>query len=192
MVIAVIPQTQSPQSSSSTPFDDDDGSNSSVASISVVSIDIMDAALRSLLDPSNGYNMKYGRPALRAYRSFIYPKNQQQDDNEQLPEQLDTIQLEAIAKRTANQIDFLIKRQTSQQLEAIYNHDSTTTSSNDNDDDKVSKTNYRNSKTTTYPITVVLDNIRGAFNVGSIFRTAEACGVLKVITCGITPHPNGG
>jgi len=38
---------------------------------------------------------------------------------------------------------------------------------------------------------VVLDNVRSAFNVGSIFRTAEACGCSEVITTGITAHPNG-
>ena len=31
----------------------------------------------------------------------------------------------------------------------------------------------------------------GSFNVGNIFRTAKACGVSRIITCGITPHPNG-
>lgn len=35
----------------------------------------------------------------------------------------------------------------------------------------------------------VLDNIRSVYNVGSIFRTANACGVRKVILCGITPTP---
>lgn len=36
---------------------------------------------------------------------------------------------------------------------------------------------------------VVLDNIRSVYNVGSIFRTANACGIGKVILCGITPGP---
>lgn len=35
----------------------------------------------------------------------------------------------------------------------------------------------------------VLDNIRSVYNVGSIFRTANACGIEKVILCGITPTP---
>lgn len=36
---------------------------------------------------------------------------------------------------------------------------------------------------------VVLDNIRSVYNVGSIFRTANACGIDKVVLCGITPTP---
>ncbi len=38
-------------------------------------------------------------------------------------------------------------------------------------------------------ITVVLYNIRSRFNVGSIFRTADAAGVSKIYLCGITPKP---
>jgi len=34
-----------------------------------------------------------------------------------------------------------------------------------------------------------LDNIRSAYNVGSIFRTADAAGVSKIFLCGITPTP---
>jgi tRNA G18 (ribose-2'-O)-methylase SpoU len=38
-------------------------------------------------------------------------------------------------------------------------------------------------------LSVALDNLRSAFNVGSIFRTAE-CGRLELVyTCGITAHP---
>lgn len=35
----------------------------------------------------------------------------------------------------------------------------------------------------------VLDNLRSVYNVGSIFRTANACGIEKIILCGITPTP---
>lgn len=38
-------------------------------------------------------------------------------------------------------------------------------------------------------IVVVLDNIRSTYNVGSIFRTADAAGVDKLYLCGITPCP---
>jgi tRNA G18 (ribose-2'-O)-methylase SpoU len=40
------------------------------------------------------------------------------------------------------------------------------------------------------PLTLVLDNIRSAFNVGSIFRTAECLGVEKIYLCGYTPTPD--
>ncbi|MBM3288752.1 MAG: RNA methyltransferase [Candidatus Hydrogenedentes bacterium] len=39
------------------------------------------------------------------------------------------------------------------------------------------------------PIHVVLDNLRSAFNVGSIFRTADAGAVAHVHLCGMTSYP---
>ena len=39
------------------------------------------------------------------------------------------------------------------------------------------------------PIHVVLDNVRSAYNVGSIFRTCDAALVERVYCCGITAHP---
>lgn len=36
---------------------------------------------------------------------------------------------------------------------------------------------------------LVLDNIRSAHNVGSIFRTADGAGVTKIYLCGYTPTP---
>ncbi len=36
---------------------------------------------------------------------------------------------------------------------------------------------------------IVLDNVRSAFNVGSIFRTADAAGNVEIYLCGITPTP---
>ena len=38
-------------------------------------------------------------------------------------------------------------------------------------------------------IAVVLDNLRSMYNVGSIFRTADAFGVHTVHLCGTTPAP---
>ena len=35
----------------------------------------------------------------------------------------------------------------------------------------------------------VLDNIRSAYNVGSIFRTSDGAGLTKIYLCGITPTP---
>jgi tRNA G18 (ribose-2'-O)-methylase SpoU len=39
------------------------------------------------------------------------------------------------------------------------------------------------------PVTVVLDNVRSMHNVGSIFRTADAFLIEKIILCGYTPQP---
>ncbi|OGC84441.1 hypothetical protein A3F55_00520 [Candidatus Adlerbacteria bacterium RIFCSPHIGHO2_12_FULL_53_18] len=38
-------------------------------------------------------------------------------------------------------------------------------------------------------VILVLHNIRSVYNVGSIFRTADAAGVEKVYLCGYTPAP---
>lgn len=39
------------------------------------------------------------------------------------------------------------------------------------------------------PITIVLDNIRSALNVGSVFRTSDAFLIENIILCGITATP---
>ena len=39
------------------------------------------------------------------------------------------------------------------------------------------------------PLVIVLDNIRSAHNVGSVFRTSDAFLVEKICLCGITPTP---
>lgn len=35
----------------------------------------------------------------------------------------------------------------------------------------------------------ILDNLRSVHNVGSIFRTCNACGIEKIYLCGTTPTP---
>ena len=40
-----------------------------------------------------------------------------------------------------------------------------------------------------YGLSVLLDNIRSAWNVGAIFRSADGLGVSKLYLCGITPTP---
>lgn len=39
-------------------------------------------------------------------------------------------------------------------------------------------------------IEVVLDNIRSAYNIGSILRTADGAGVRHIYFCGISPTPD--
>lgn len=39
------------------------------------------------------------------------------------------------------------------------------------------------------PIVIILDNVRSAHNVGSIFRTSDAFLIEKVMLCGICPTP---
>ena len=40
-----------------------------------------------------------------------------------------------------------------------------------------------------HPIHLVLDHLRSAFNVGSIFRTADTTRLARIVTCGYTAHP---
>ena len=39
------------------------------------------------------------------------------------------------------------------------------------------------------PLVIVLDNVRSAHNVGSVFRTSDAFLLEKICLCGITPCP---
>ncbi len=39
------------------------------------------------------------------------------------------------------------------------------------------------------PITVVLDNVRSALNVGAVFRTCDAFAAAEILLCGITAQP---
>ena len=56
-----------------------------------------------------------------------------------------------------------------------------------NTDPVLTKETYE--KMRKHNIHIVLDNIRSALNVGSIFRSADACRVAEIVTCGYTPHP---
>ena len=39
------------------------------------------------------------------------------------------------------------------------------------------------------PVTVILDNLRSAYNVGNVFRVAEAVRVQEIMACGYTAAP---
>ncbi len=43
--------------------------------------------------------------------------------------------------------------------------------------------------TSRFPMVIVLDRLRSAFNVGNIFRLAEAVAAERIIACGYTPCP---
>lgn len=40
------------------------------------------------------------------------------------------------------------------------------------------------------PVTVILDDVRSLYNVGSVFRTSDAFRVERIILCGITATPD--
>jgi len=52
---------------------------------------------------------------------------------------------------------------------------------------RLSVDQFKNSSKT--PVIVILDNIRSAHNVGSIFRTCDAFLINEIILCGITATP---
>ncbi|MBI4428186.1 MAG: RNA methyltransferase [Ignavibacteriales bacterium] len=39
------------------------------------------------------------------------------------------------------------------------------------------------------PVTVLVDNVRSLYNVGSMFRTSDGAMITKLILTGFTPHP---
>ena len=52
---------------------------------------------------------------------------------------------------------------------------------------RISVSEFKN--TSKSPIIIILDNIRSAHNVGSIFRTCDAFLINEIILCGITATP---
>jgi len=56
-----------------------------------------------------------------------------------------------------------------------------------NHDAELSLDQYR--RLPKHPVHLVLDNLRSAFNVGSIFRTADTARLARILTCGYTAHP---
>lgn len=118
---------------------------------------------KSYLEGNDRY---YGKSAIKAYKTFVSPRSSKMEAarNEDLV---------VAAVRCARQIDFLAKRHRSHEAEWVRHHDTS-----DGGGQERRK----------YPLIVVLDNVRSAFNVGSIFRTADACGCQLVITCECNFH----
>lgn len=133
--------------------------------LNVNTTQLEDAALRSVTT-TDGFDIHFGKSAIKAYRSYIDPS----------PNKVHVVLRENVdvaSNRYARQIDFLSKRHRSREAEWVRHIDTSS------------------SRRRTFPLVLVLDNVRSAANVGSIFRSADACGCLEVITTGITPHPHG-
>ena len=109
-----------------------------------------------------GFDSYFGKSAIKTLRTFLYSSKESVISD-----------IAVAAKRTAIQIDFLARRHRSREAEYIRCVD---------DEQKQRQM---------FPIALVLDNLRSAANVGSIFRTADAAGCAEVITVGYTPRPNG-
>jgi len=148
--------------------------------------DLLRANEENMRDPSSGYDTAFGRPAIRTYRSFIFSnKSVNADAESSSTEQND--RLKAAADRCAQQIEFLRRRHRAQSEDWVRNHDNPgRIGLEDACAHNLSTTDIKR-----FPIILILDNLRSAFNVGSIFRTADACGCQKVLTTGITAHPGG-
>ncbi|KAL3796868.1 hypothetical protein HJC23_008821 [Cyclotella cryptica] len=161
---------------------------------------LADAAFRSVAT-TDGFDQRFGKSAIKAYRTYIDPR----------PSKMGVISRECVdvgANRIARQIDFLAKRHRSREADwvrhtgkffgrnrfvlfrenspirehHIFHAHSLTIATSALDEPKDRKT---------FPLILVLDNVRSAANVGSIYRSADACGCLEILTTGITPHPHG-
>lgn len=53
----------------------------------------------------------------------------------------------------------------------------------------VSRQDAKMSQTAPIPVSIIADNIRSAFNVGSLFRTSECVGIEHLYLCGYTATP---
>jgi len=68
------------------------------------------ATINFIQNPSIGYDGRYGKSAIRTYKSFLYPKQGQPENT------MDSVQLNAAASRCARQIQFLLNRHKSHQV----------------------------------------------------------------------------
>lgn len=109
-----------------------------------------------------------GTSPSRIYRSFICPRPKAK---------LLLEPVERAANRTATQIELAMRQVRADRASYLRNTDRSA--------ELLDPSQTR----TLHPVTLVLDNIRSAFNVGSMFRTAETAGIAEIVTCGITPHP---
>ncbi len=110
-----------------------------------------------------------GSAALRTYNSFVLPKSDGALAMAEQPQR---------AAVVANSISFLLREHQSHQEEWLRNHDRSIQEAKDQ------LLGPRN------PISLVLDDIRSAHNVGNIIRFAEAARCEKVYLCGsMTPAP---
>ena len=145
-----------------------------------INADDLESAAMLSITTTEGFDQQYGKSAIKAYRTYVNPS----------PSKLSAVQSEDVAvaaARCARQIDFLAKRHRSHEAEWVRHHDANEIVGEDKQEGPSVKVSERD----IFPLYVVLDNVRSAFNVGSIFRTADACACAEVITTGITPHPRG-
>ena len=122
-------------------------------------------------------------PPVRIYRSFVAPRPGKKHILEPV---------ERAALRCAQQIDLALRQVRADQASYLRNTDRVRSALTF--DDGVYGVGgpggaEPREKAAVHPIAIVLDNVRSAFNVGSLFRTGETAGIAEVVTVGICPHP---
>jgi predicted O-methyltransferase YrrM/tRNA G18 (ribose-2'-O)-methylase SpoU len=112
-----------------------------------------------------------GSAALRAFHSYVCPRPAKRASCDQEP-------LPKSSERVSHQISFLVRQHKAERTEHLRNRDR-------------ALEEYKAKGLEPHGIAVVCDNLRSAYNVGSIFRTADGARAAEVVTCGLTPHPLG-
>lgn len=128
------------------------------------------------IDPTEmeAHPERFGTAAMRTYNSFLLPKS---------TGALAVAESPTRPRVVANNISFLVREFKADQEQWLRNVDRnrSTKDANQGADEAIP-----NGK---HPITIILDNIRSAHNVGNILRLAEAAQVDSVRLCGMTPRP---
>ena len=118
---------------------------------------------------------RFGTAAIRTYNSFLLPKS---------AGALAVAESPTRPRVVANNISFLVREFKADQERWLRNVDL-----NRSVRDEVKIVGVTSETGSKHPITIILDNIRSAHNVGNILRLAEATQVDSVRLCGMTPRP---
>lgn len=121
-----------------------------------------------------------GTPPARIYRSFVAPR----------PGRTHVLEpVDRAANRTAVQIDLALRQVRADQAQYLRNIDRSMVELEGGGGGAGMSEGEAYTRKQVFPLVLVLDNIRSAFNVGSLFRTGETAGIAELVTCGITAHP---
>lgn len=129
---------------------------------------------------------QFGTAALRTYNSFLLPKSEGAWAVAESPTR---------ARAVANSISFLMREYRADHEKWLRNVDKNRAENRNGIDgtmrsnDHVSITTSSERNSCKHPITIILDNVRSAHNVGNILRLAETSQVDSVRLCGMTPRP---
>lgn len=125
-----------------------------------------------------------GTSPAKIYRSFVCPRLGKAHLIEPI---------ERAAKRTASQLELSLRQVRADQSEYLRNIDKSqdvmSMKEDRGDSENSGSTGGSSASTARHPVVLLLDNVRSAFNVGSLFRTGETAGIQEIVTAGITAHP---